>query len=321
VPGLIFSRSVSHTSYFDLKTRVAIPDLGFADRRHGLDPLGLERDRGHHVPHDRLSGVAVGVAAAGGADEAEARCVGAAVAGCNDALLARAVGAKLLRTSRVRRSCRRMCATRRTRGCWPRRSAGWRRRAGGSRPRSPDADPGAGPEPVGGRPRMPSPRGCACGRLRAGTRRRPWCGERSVDDALHEIGVRTVVIPCKGKTGKDRQAAEHMLEFRRTIKWRTGCEGRINTLKRGHGWDRHPPGPQSKEPGPGPETGSWPTTLSRSRPWAANQGIDPQNTTNPAPHPAPAPMPQRWRSSAQALRPTLCCAVLRTPAARSPAAQ
>ena len=26
--------------------------------------------------------------------------------------------------------------------------------------------------------------------------------------------------------------------FRRTVKWRTGSEGRISTLKRGYGWDR-----------------------------------------------------------------------------------
>jgi IS5 family transposase len=63
-------------------------------------------------------------------------------------------------------------------------------------------------------------------------------GEKSVDDALHEIGVRTVVIPRKGKPGKDRQAAEHRPAFRRTVKWRTGSEGRISTLKRGYGWDR-----------------------------------------------------------------------------------
>jgi IS5 family transposase len=63
-------------------------------------------------------------------------------------------------------------------------------------------------------------------------------GEKAVDDALHEMGVRTVVIPRKGKPGKDRQAAEHKPAFRRTVKWRTGCEGRISTLKRGYGWDR-----------------------------------------------------------------------------------
>jgi transposase, IS5 family len=63
-------------------------------------------------------------------------------------------------------------------------------------------------------------------------------GEKSVDDALHEMGVRTVVIPRKGKPGQARQAAEHRPAFRRTVKWRTGSEARISTLKRGYGWDR-----------------------------------------------------------------------------------
>jgi IS5 family transposase len=63
-------------------------------------------------------------------------------------------------------------------------------------------------------------------------------GEKSVDDALHDMGVRAVVIPRKGKPGKARQAAEHRPAFRRTVKWRTGCEARISTLKRGYGWDR-----------------------------------------------------------------------------------
>jgi IS5 family transposase len=63
-------------------------------------------------------------------------------------------------------------------------------------------------------------------------------GEAGVDAALHNLGVRTVVIPRKGKPGKARQQAEHRPAFRRTIKWRTGCEGRISTLKRGYGWDR-----------------------------------------------------------------------------------
>jgi IS5 family transposase len=63
-------------------------------------------------------------------------------------------------------------------------------------------------------------------------------GEKSVDDALHAIGVRTVVIPRKGRPSLARQAAEHRRAFRRTIKWRTGSEGRISTLKRAYGWDR-----------------------------------------------------------------------------------
>jgi transposase, IS5 family len=63
-------------------------------------------------------------------------------------------------------------------------------------------------------------------------------GEKNVDDTLHDMGVRTVVIPRKGRPGKARQAEEHRRAFRRTIKWRTGSEGRISTLKRGYGWDR-----------------------------------------------------------------------------------
>ena len=63
-------------------------------------------------------------------------------------------------------------------------------------------------------------------------------GEAGVDDTLHDLGVRTVVIPRKGRPGKARQAAEHRRTFRRHLKWRTGSEGRIGTLKRGYGWDR-----------------------------------------------------------------------------------
>jgi IS5 family transposase len=63
-------------------------------------------------------------------------------------------------------------------------------------------------------------------------------GEKSVEDNLHELGVRIVVIPRKGRPGKARQAAEHRPAFRKTVKWRTGSEGRISSLKRGYGWDR-----------------------------------------------------------------------------------
>jgi IS5 family transposase len=63
-------------------------------------------------------------------------------------------------------------------------------------------------------------------------------GEQNVDSALHDLGVRAVVIPRQGRPTKARQAEEHRPSFRRTVKWRTGCEGRISTLKRGYGWDR-----------------------------------------------------------------------------------
>ena len=63
-------------------------------------------------------------------------------------------------------------------------------------------------------------------------------GEKAIEDDLHGLGVRHVVIPRKGKPGKARQAAERRPAFRRAVKWRTGSEGRISTLKRGYGWDR-----------------------------------------------------------------------------------
>ena len=63
-------------------------------------------------------------------------------------------------------------------------------------------------------------------------------GEKKVDDDLRAQGVRTVVIPRKGRPGKARHAEEHRPAFRRTVKWRTGSEGRISSLKRGYGWDR-----------------------------------------------------------------------------------
>jgi transposase, IS5 family len=63
-------------------------------------------------------------------------------------------------------------------------------------------------------------------------------GEQAVDDALHNLGIRHVVIPRRGRPGKPRQAHERQRAFRQHVKWRTGCEGRISTLKRGYGWDR-----------------------------------------------------------------------------------
>jgi IS5 family transposase len=63
-------------------------------------------------------------------------------------------------------------------------------------------------------------------------------GEAGVDDALHDLGIRHVVIPRKGRPTKARRAEERRPAFRRTVKWRTGCEGRISTLKRGYSWDR-----------------------------------------------------------------------------------
>jgi IS5 family transposase len=85
----------------------------------------------------------------------------------------------------------------------------------------------------------------AVARVTRRTKRRPRTvtadrgyGERTVEDALHDQGVRTVVIPRMGRPGKGRQTAERRPAFRRTVKWRTGSEGRISSLKRNYGWDR-----------------------------------------------------------------------------------
>jgi transposase, IS5 family len=63
-------------------------------------------------------------------------------------------------------------------------------------------------------------------------------GEAKVDRELTDLGVTNVVIPRRGKPSQARRAEEHRKAFRRTVKWRTGSEGRISYLKRGYGWDR-----------------------------------------------------------------------------------
>jgi IS5 family transposase len=63
-------------------------------------------------------------------------------------------------------------------------------------------------------------------------------GQATVERDLHELGVRTVAIPRRATTSPARKTIEHSRGFRRLVKWRTGCEGRISYLKRGSGWDR-----------------------------------------------------------------------------------
>ncbi len=63
-------------------------------------------------------------------------------------------------------------------------------------------------------------------------------GEAAVERDLHKLGVRTVAIPRRATTSPARKTIEHSRGFRRLVKWRTGCEGRISCLKRGYGWDR-----------------------------------------------------------------------------------
>src|SRR5215470_1110812 len=63
-------------------------------------------------------------------------------------------------------------------------------------------------------------------------------GQAAVERDLHAAGVRTVAIPRQATTSAARKVLEHGRGFRKLVKWRTGCEGRISYLKRGYGWDR-----------------------------------------------------------------------------------
>jgi IS5 family transposase len=51
-------------------------------------------------------------------------------------------------------------------------------------------------------------------------------------------GVRRVVLPRPGTKTAARRAHERQRWFRRGVRWRVGCEGRISVLKRRHGLAR-----------------------------------------------------------------------------------
>ncbi len=63
-------------------------------------------------------------------------------------------------------------------------------------------------------------------------------GEAAVERDLAGLGVARIAIPRKGRAGPARQAIQRGRGFRRLVKWRTGCEGRISQLKHRFGWAR-----------------------------------------------------------------------------------
>ncbi len=63
-------------------------------------------------------------------------------------------------------------------------------------------------------------------------------GEQGVEDALHAAGVRQVVLPRKGRPTAARREVEQRRAFRKMVRWRTGCEGRISCAKRDFGLNR-----------------------------------------------------------------------------------
>jgi IS5 family transposase len=84
-------------------------------------------------------------------------------------------------------------------------------------------------------------------------------GYAAVEAELHELGVKRVAIPRANKPSAARREFEHRKAFRSKIKWRTGCEGRINHLKRSYGWNR-----------------TELTTLTGARTWCGNGVFAPQ---------------------------------------------
>jgi len=63
-------------------------------------------------------------------------------------------------------------------------------------------------------------------------------GAASVQADLEGLGVAQVAIVRKGRQSATRRVVERRPGFVKLIKWRTGSEGRISSLKRGYGWNR-----------------------------------------------------------------------------------
>ena len=62
--------------------------------------------------------------------------------------------------------------------------------------------------------------------------------DADIERDLTAAGITTVVIPRTGKPSQARQAIERADSFVDAIKWRTGSEGRISSLKRDWSWRR-----------------------------------------------------------------------------------
>jgi transposase, IS5 family len=88
-------------------------------------------------------------------------------------------------------------------------------------------------------------------------------GQAAVEKDLHAAGVRTVAIPRQATTSAARKAIEHGRGFRKLVKWRTGCEGRISYLNTATAGTA-PAWTAGTERRSGAGTGYSPTTWSRS---------------------------------------------------------
>jgi len=53
-----------------------------------------------------------------------------------------------------------------------------------------------------------------------------------------EMGVKRVAVPSQSTKSTQRKQRQKQRWFKRAMRWRTGCEGRISVLKRRHGLNR-----------------------------------------------------------------------------------
>jgi IS5 family transposase len=63
-------------------------------------------------------------------------------------------------------------------------------------------------------------------------------GEAAVEEALRTTSVRYVALPTRGKPNAARRQIEKRAAFKKMVRWRTGCEGRISCAKRDFGLNR-----------------------------------------------------------------------------------
>jgi IS5 family transposase len=61
---------------------------------------------------------------------------------------------------------------------------------------------------------------------------------RSNEEAAQALGVRYVSIPNRATKSAQRRELQKRRWFKNGQRWRTGCEGRISTVKRRHGLAR-----------------------------------------------------------------------------------
>ena len=58
------------------------------------------------------------------------------------------------------------------------------------------------------------------------------------ETAAEQMGVKRLAVPNRSTKSEARKQQQKSRWFRRAMKWRTGCEGRISVLKRRHGLNR-----------------------------------------------------------------------------------